>query len=334
MELLTALENMAAVAEIEEEHDNDIDPGTVRKWQNLFGYSYHDAQEQIERQREDWNTLVPTSLWEIVKKEQEALGFDRRAYSRWLQKLTQPIHNLGNDLECKDAEREYLVRLEGPIDSSKKIAEVAGLASPPPMHCGESLEGEDTARFCCIDVRAKCALQSWIAKDAPWFRPLFISHSRARKDLSAVSKAPYLGCDTTLPQHRFTHRHEIPRPAQDEYPVWYFFYGTLATVATLERLFELLNTPTDSIELHAGYILGGRLETWGGGKYKALIDADQTATVYGSALLVASKEHEDALCYYETQAYEVVRCKIGLDADCDQTRVVAGCTFRFVGEVD
>jgi hypothetical protein len=40
-------------------------------------------------------------------------------------------------------------------------------------------------------------------------------------------------------------------------------------------------------------------------------------------------EHEDALRLYETGDYEVVRCAMEFDE-----RMVQGCTFRFVGEVD
>lgn len=71
------------------------------------------------------------------------------------------------------------------------------------------------------------------------------------------------------------------------------------------------------------------METWGEGKYKALVDGPETSSMKGSAYLVMSEEHEDALRKYETEAYEVVRCVIEMNST-----TVEGCTFRFVGEVD
>ena len=72
------------------------------------------------------------------------------------------------------------------------------------------------------------------------------------------------------------------------------------------------------------------MKTWGGGKYNALIDDPcGNGRVLGSAYKVMSKEHEDFLRLYETDAYEVVRCDISID-----TAIVPGCTFRYIGELD
>jgi hypothetical protein len=74
---------------------------------------------------------------------------------------------------------------------------------------------------------------------------------------------------------------------------------------------------------------GGKMKTWGQGKYNALVDGAETKCIKGAAYQVESEWHEDALRKYETSAYEVVRCSIEMD---DGT--VEGCTFRFVGGVD
>jgi hypothetical protein len=71
------------------------------------------------------------------------------------------------------------------------------------------------------------------------------------------------------------------------------------------------------------------METWGGGKYNALVNGLETSCIRGSAYQVMSEEHEDALRKYETSAYEVVRCVIEM-----KEATVEGCTFRFVGETD
>jgi len=114
-------------------------------------------------------------------------------------------------------------------------------------------------------------------------------------------------------------------PEQDEYPVWYFFYGTLAYPVVLRGL--LGKTPT----YQPAKVDGGILKTWGG-KYKALVDAHpgHTTPLEGYAFLIRDRGEEDILQCYETDKYEVVRCEMevqGLSA-------VRGLTFRFIGEVD
>lgn len=52
------------------------------------------------------------------------------------------------------------------------------------------------------------------------------------------------------------------------------------------------------------------METWGKGKYLALVDGAETSCIKGSAYLVLSEEHEHRPRDYESEAYEVVRCLI------------------------
>jgi hypothetical protein len=73
----------------------------------------------------------------------------------------------------------------------------------------------------------------------------------------------------------------------------------------------------------------GRMETWGKGKYHALVDGPETSRIRGSVYQVMSEEHEDTLRKYETSVYEVVRCLIEMNG-----MMVEGCTFRFVGKTD
>lgn len=125
---------------------------------------------------------------------------------------------------------------------------------------------------------------------------------------------------------------ELPRPQRDEFPVYYFFYGTLVNTTTLQCLLGHLDGPDTQYELHPASITGGILRTWGSGKYKALTDGPSTAVVRGAAFLVASEEHENALRSCETGVYEVVRCRIVLDSQ--EGGFVDGCTFRYVGTLD
>ena len=49
------------------------------------------------------------------------------------------------------------------------------------------------------------------------------------------------------------------------------------------------------------------MEAWGKGKYVALVNGPKTSRVTGSAYQIISKEHEDGLRRYESEAYEVVK---------------------------
>jgi hypothetical protein len=64
--------------------------------------------------------------------------------------------------------------------------------------------------------------------------PTFAYISMAEKDLCPVSRYPTLGIpETTLPQFHWDSE-EGATPQQDQYPVSYFFYGTLAEPGRLK----------------------------------------------------------------------------------------------------
>ena len=130
-----------------------------------------------------------------------------------------------------------------------------------------------------------------------------------------------------MPQHRLLDHPLGASPAllQDQYPVLYFFYGTLCSPKILGRQLGLKDS--DPLpELVSAYVLGGKVLTWAG-KYKALVDAfGSTARVQGKAFVVEDREQEDALRFYETDKYEVVRCGIYV-----KEMVLPGLAFRFCG---
>lgn len=155
-----------------------------------------------------------------------------------------------------------------------------------------------------------------------------ISISRARKDLCGDSAYPTLGLDTTLPQNRPSPPiadHQKPHTGNEDYPVWYLFYGTLADGDRLGRLLG----PDHSVALILAWTIGGRLGTWAS-KYNALVDDFGGGSVHGHGFLVPDKEAEDALRYNETGAYDVVRCEIHLETH-GGVNMVKGLTFRFTG---
>jgi hypothetical protein len=107
-----------------------------------------------------------------------------------------------------------------------------------------------------------------------------------------------------------------------EYPVRYFFYGTLAESARLERLFGI--SCSELPPLQPAILLGGRIRTWAG-RYKALID-EPGAVVNGFAYPCKSVDQEDALRVYEGDNYEVVAARLVVDG-----MEMRGRTFRFAG---
>ncbi|KAK3639091.1 hypothetical protein LTR56_012640 [Elasticomyces elasticus] len=234
-----------------------------------------------------------------------------------------------------DPNQEYLLKLGGPFDSPETVRSIANLSTVPKIYNASSTtdaaddddDEEETARFIKVTATTRQALLTWVQPSG--YEPLFIALSVARKALAADSMAPMLGIDTTMPQHRLNGEEALPR--QDQYPVYYFFYGTLADTEVLRRHLDG-DVPEGYYTLLPASITGGRVEMWG--QYRALVDgSNQDSVVHGSAFLVQSAEHEERLRSYETLMYEVVRCRITIAATAsEEERVVMGCTFRFVDE--
>ncbi|KIW68924.1 hypothetical protein PV04_04836 [Phialophora macrospora] len=293
----------------------------VTRWQHLFGFNEAEARRHIEDHRKDYvRTRVSDELWATIRLAKEAEGFDREAYEyslshqRCLPRVPRPQQNTSGT---------YILRLEGPLDTAERIKTAAGLVQVPAITPGVGDSGAPTS-FCEIDGQAKVKLLDWISQHHVGFQPTIVRLAKAKKDLCAHSLAPTLSLDATLPQNRLIDNHN-PLPAQDQYPVWYFFYGTLGDPRILTQQLGV-HEP----ELIPAHIENGRLGTWGG-KYKALFDTctPAKAKVCGKAFLVRDREQEDALRFYETDKYEVVRCRI-VTGD----GVLLGLTFRFGGPQD
>ncbi|PLB48233.1 hypothetical protein P170DRAFT_437899 [Aspergillus steynii IBT 23096] len=222
----------------------------------------------------------------------------------------------------------YLVKLEGPLRTASQIQHLTGLLHPPPTHQGVGETGQ-TAHFCLINGITKNSLISALShsEQGKAFKPTLIRINRAQKDLSSCSAAPTLGLDIdpTRPQFRAPAPNHTYLPTQTQHPVWYFFYGTLADPGTLRLKLSLSEQPV----LSRAVVRGGVIRMWGG-KYKALIDGAESAVVEGWAYEIMSEEEEDQLRYYETDQYEVVRCEIDM-MNWEGGRI-KGLTFRFCGD--
>ena len=317
----------------------------IQRWQTLFAYSYSEAVEQIKNQKGDYSRRrVSDDHWDLVRSEKEAQGFCRDAYEHWMKMGGQSAYSRGETKHVDTPSSQtnsssYLVLLEGILSSPKSIQDAANLPDPP--HTVQAASETRDAVFCEIDGTIKQSIENWLSRQKPTFRPTFIRISKAKKDLDSNSIYPTLGLESTLPQHRCSsdpgfNATLAPSPVpsnrtrqrpilQDEYPAWYFFYGTLADPVVLTRL----RSPSEAgpPTLIPASISGCLIKSWSG-KYKALVDGASTDYVNGSAYEVTSREQEDALLTYETENYEVVRCCITMASE-----TVQGLTFRFVGSL-
>jgi Gamma-glutamyl cyclotransferase, AIG2-like len=327
MDLLAELENMAVNVVDAPDTDPEPDADTIKRWQLLFHYTQVNATEHIKNHRNDLSRAkVSDEHWKMVRTEQEAQGYDREAYeySAGARKVGKPRTTAPSQHQKLST---YLLKLEGPLDIATKVQKVAGLTSMPDIIDGTGDAG-DEARFCRIDNVTRKTILDNLSDIA--FQPTFIRISKAEKALSDWSMFPTLGIDSTLPQHRPINIDSASTfsPAQDQYPVWYFFYGSLANPVILSRILSL----TDEPNLRPACVTGGMIRTWAG-TYKAMVDApartSTSGSVDGHAYQVVSREHEEALQYYETEMYEVVRCLITIKDGTGDT--IQGLTFRFVG---
>ena len=242
-------------------------------------------------------------------------------------------------IETSASSASYLILLEGALSTPDIIQDIANISEPPKAIQATS-EETNNATFCRIDGDTKQSIESWLSHQKSTFRPTFVRLSKAKKDLAADSIYPTLGLDSTLPhhqpdsspnfeptlpQHRGSPTPATISPLRDEYPVWYFFYGTLADTNFLAHL--LLLPASEVPLLTPASISRGVIKIWQN-KYKALVDGTETDCVHGSAYEVTSREREEALLFYETELYEVVRCCIMMEG-----REVRGLTFRFDGSL-
>ncbi|CAG9981034.1 unnamed protein product [Clonostachys byssicola] len=309
--------------------DAEIPKDQIQRWQHLFGFTEEEAIKELGSWRADFGrTSIPLLAWQEISQEKKRLGYDKEAYeyslsSRWLSRQARAQNPTSSSSSSKtQAWSIYLVKLEGSIPDAAALQQLAELPAPPEI---KTDQGETTELFAVINGKDK---EKLLANLPTGSSTTIISVSRACKYLSHDSAYPILGLDTTLPQNRLSSPiadHEKLQPGNEDYPVWYFFYGTLADGDRLGRLLG----PGHSASLIPAWVIGGRLGTWAG-KYKALVDDFGGGRVHGHGFLVQNKEEEDALRYYETGAYEVVRCEIYLETR-DGMNMAKGLTFRFIG---
>lgn len=321
---LSELEIMAVNARTADRSE-EIQQVDIHRWQKLFELSAQEAHKQIVQYRNDiGRSRVSEDLWDLVREEKEALGFDRESYefSLYHAKARKATASFAPTNQ-QQRQTVYVLKLEVPLDTAEKVQAAASLLAPPEVTEGTGETGNAT--FCTVDGCTRRKIIDWIALHYPNFRPTIVRLSKSPKNLGSISIAPALGIEgTMLPHKRAEHADFVPMPTQDQYPVWYFFYGNLARP---EELQQRLGLKTPPVYVPAR-VRGGKIMSWRG-QYRALVDAEHDVLTYGSAFLVVSREHEDSLRFYETEKYEVVRCEIEMDG-----RVEKGLVFRFAGSAD
>jgi hypothetical protein len=234
--------------------------------------------------------------------------------------LSKPVASTSAPLTRRSRRRveaSYLIRLRGPFPTPRDIANALGLSRVPQLENGEAEDGE--ASFCRLSESSVNALDVWVRKHHPNHNMTKVRVGLAHKDFGDL---PVLGRDPTLPHHRPQTAVGTVKQRVLEYPVHYFFYGTLADPERLERL---LGIPASGLSpLQPATVLDGHVEIWAG-KYRALVDAPG-AKADGFAYAVTSSDQEEALRVYEGDHYEVVAARIVVGG-----QEIVGRTFRFAG---
>ncbi|KAI0426708.1 hypothetical protein F5Y09DRAFT_333923 [Xylaria sp. FL1042] len=206
----------------------------------------------------------------IVRAEKEAQGFNKEAYEYSCTfKLLKP-----STTKAIVRNQSYLLRLGGPIDSVEVVKLASQMKQEPPIYY--STDDDDMpATFYKIDMSSRNNILAYLLENESRFQPTFIPYSIAAKELSTTSSYPTLEVD---------------------YPIWYFFYRTLADPAVLGRLLGVEPLLPNGI-------------------------------VHGSAFLVQDQNQEEILRCYGTDKHEVVRCELNT-----RDNKIKG-TFRFVGNL-
>ncbi|KAI0179706.1 hypothetical protein GGR52DRAFT_568473 [Hypoxylon sp. FL1284] len=194
-------------------------------------------------------------------------------YARATNRLSRSPRDPNPDARANPNSR-FLLKLEGLLPHVEAAQAVGNLTTRPAKYHGADDFGR-AVEFCMVDATAKQSIEKSFKGIDVDFRP---------------SMPP--GIDSTMPQHRLQ-SDEAAALAQDEYPVWYLFDGTLVDKEFLARVLQRDEVP--AADLLLAEVRGGRLTTWGG-KYHVMVHADPKGPpAVGSAYLIQIREDEDAL---------------------------------------
>ncbi|KAF4496303.1 hypothetical protein FAGAP_7559 [Fusarium agapanthi] len=96
---------------------------------------------------------------------------------------------------------KFLIKLEGPLDSTEAIAQAAGIQSPDGGAVSATDSSTKVDSFLEINAMNKATIEASlkIHPSLAAFAPTFIPCNPARKNVSAHSLHPTLGIESTLP---------------------------------------------------------------------------------------------------------------------------------------
>lgn len=178
----------------------------------------------------------------------------------------------------------YLFKLNAALSEPAQIQTLFDLSSEPEVLPDEN---NPSIRFIIIDGVTRNAIASYLVPGKGLFIPLPASASKNLSDSKTLGGGA-LSC-----------------PGQDDYPVPYFFYGTLADREKSQDVIGLDEPP----ELVEARVKEGKVKMWGR-TFRAIVDGEKEDMVEGEMYVVRNQEEEDALRHYEGAIYEVVRCLI------------------------
>ncbi|KPI40277.1 uncharacterized protein AB675_7817 [Cyphellophora attinorum] len=237
----------------------------IERWQRLFDFSPPEAKSKIEGYRADLaRDHLSNDHWAEIAAEKEAAGFDRESYEYSLT-----MNEVRKAPATTASKGKFLIKLNDLLALQAQYHEalVSGMLE---VSIGKNKDGKNE-KFATVDGSITDKLVDWAS--AKGYRPTIIRLDIAAKALNDHNIGPMLGVNSSLPQYRLDESAHVddrdPAPRQNEYPVWYFFYGTLSEPSVLSKVLDLPEhvEPT----LSRASLIGGRLRTWGG-KYRALVD--------------------------------------------------------------
>ncbi|PMB69031.1 hypothetical protein BM221_005617 [Beauveria bassiana] len=324
MDLLSACESLAANVlehDILDISDMYIAESDTKHWMTAFNLTHAEAINEITKWRSDYTReSLSQSAWDTMKESDAASGFTKESYEFSLTRgrTIKQSHATG-----ADDTGMYLLRTE---ESLPTIATIQELLNADKIEVVSGIDDEGkSVQFAYLTAQMKRLLINNLALSGnTYFRPSFIRVSVAKKDISDDSRYPTLGIDSTLPQYRAPSASSCFQPLQNEYPVRYFFYRTLADRAVLARVIGV--SDADSIRYEPAVLSRALLTSWAG-KYRGVVDGGPDDKVQGVVYWVKSREEEEALRIYETAKYEVVRCGVHVGEEMD---ACMGLTFRLI----
>lgn len=185
--------------------------------------------------------------WDLIKKEKQALGYDREAYEHSLQ-LPKVFKRQSASIPVPGADGRLMFpfRLGGRLDSAETVKEVAGLDQLPEVR--EGVNDVGAVKFCVIDQEVQQKLEQWLTQQAVLQERVDIAQAWMSQ---AVALAPRIEpgqvelnatlgpCTCVLYAHGRVLTQPIITRYMDNYPLWHKFASVREEMQTSVLLVQL-----------------------------------------------------------------------------------------------